>query len=194
MKSELIEELRKRDRELVQIVDAATAEAVRRSGAWVVCRPGCFQCCLGPFPITPLDAMRLRDGLAKLEHVDAQRAKRVRHRVAEYIASMPEVADCDALDDAPCPALDPVTHCCDLYEWRPLTCRTFGAAALQEDGSVAACELCYEGVSAEQIAACVVETDPSGLEAGLLGELEATGVGGATTVAIALLQSQCVIE
>ena len=39
------------DRELVQIVDAAMAEAARRSGSWLVCRLGCTQCCIGPFPI-----------------------------------------------------------------------------------------------------------------------------------------------
>ena len=52
------------DRELIQIVDAAMAEAARLGGAWLVCRPGCAECCLGPFPITQLDARRLREGLA----------------------------------------------------------------------------------------------------------------------------------
>jgi hypothetical protein len=40
------------DRGLVQIVDSAMAEAARRSGDWLVCRPGCTQCCIGPFAIT----------------------------------------------------------------------------------------------------------------------------------------------
>src|SRR5690242_261004 len=44
------------DRAFIQIVDAATAEAARRSGPWLACRPGCTQCCIGPFPITQLDA------------------------------------------------------------------------------------------------------------------------------------------
>jgi len=190
MERGLIEALRKRDRELVQIVDAASAESVRRSGNWIACRPGCFQCCLGPFSITQLDAMRLREGLRRLEDVDAQRAARVRNRAAGYIAAMPAGDDkfSDAFDDIPCPALDPATGCCDLYEWRPMTCRTFGPAALQEDGSVAACELCYQGASAEQIAACVVETDPNSLETALLAELESNGVGGETTVALALIE------
>ena len=178
MELSLIEGTRKRDRELVQIVDSATAETIRRSGEWIVCRAGCFQCCLGPFPITQLDAMRLRDGLKQLEQIDAQWAARVRTRAVEYVAD----------DDAPCPALDPSTGCCDLYEWRPMTCRTFGPAALQEDGSVAACELCYEGASGEEIAACVVETDPDDLETALLAELESNGVEGEVTVALALVE------
>jgi len=48
------------DDALIQIVDAALAEAARRSGPWLLCRPGCAQCCLGEFPITQLDAARLR--------------------------------------------------------------------------------------------------------------------------------------
>src|SRR5450759_2844657 len=76
------------DRELIQIVDAATAEAVRLSGAWVVCEPGCAECCMGPFPITQLDARRLRGGLAQLERRDPERAARVRRRSREFVARM----------------------------------------------------------------------------------------------------------
>src|SRR5438034_11707826 len=73
------------DRELVQIVDTAMAEAARRSGSWLVCRPGCTQCCIGPFPITQLDALRLRAGLRALDAADAARAGRVRARVKSYL-------------------------------------------------------------------------------------------------------------
>src|SRR5919108_5213310 len=66
------------DRELVQIVDAAVAEAAVRSGHWLACRVGCFECCLGPFPITQLDAVRLRQGLRALESSDPKRAARIR--------------------------------------------------------------------------------------------------------------------
>jgi hypothetical protein len=58
---------RAKDRALIQIVDAALAEAARRSGEWLVCRPGCTQCCIGVFPINQLDALRLRRGLAELQ-------------------------------------------------------------------------------------------------------------------------------
>src|ERR1017187_4969266 len=76
------------DRELIQIVDAAMAEAARLSGAWVVCEPGCADCCLGPFPITQLDAWRLRQGLAQLERRDPERAARVGRRSRESVARM----------------------------------------------------------------------------------------------------------
>ena len=54
------------DRELVQIVDAALADAARRAGAWLVCRLGCTQCCYGAFAISELDALRLGAGMAAL--------------------------------------------------------------------------------------------------------------------------------
>ena len=52
------------DMELVQIMDAALADATTRSGAWLACRPGCSQCCHGVFRMSMLDAERLREGHA----------------------------------------------------------------------------------------------------------------------------------
>src|SRR4051812_14579993 len=101
------------DQTLIHIVDAALAEAARKAGPWLACRAGCFECCIGAFPISPLDAERLRDGLAS---TDPARASRILHRARDWRDE----------DDAPCPVLDPDTGMCDLYEWRPLTCRTFG--------------------------------------------------------------------
>src|SRR5580693_7556107 len=81
----------KEDRELIQIVDAALAEAVRKSGAWLVCRPGCCECCIGPFGITEGDAARLRAGLMELESSDAARAARVRQRARDAASRLPEL-------------------------------------------------------------------------------------------------------
>src|SRR5271156_2753304 len=77
-----------KDRELIQIVDSALAEAARRSGEWLVCRPGCTQCCIGVFAINQLDAVRLRQGLADLEKRAPQRAERVRGRARESVARL----------------------------------------------------------------------------------------------------------
>src|SRR5262245_48691064 len=90
------------DRLLLSGIADSMAEAARRSGAWLVCRPGCTECCMGPFEITQLDARRLRSGLAALEAGDPIRAARIRARVAAYVED----------DEAACPALDPETGCC----------------------------------------------------------------------------------
>jgi len=171
------------DAALVQIVDAALAEAARRSGPWLLCRPGCAQCCLGEFPITQLDAARLRRGLAELQIREPDRAARVGQRVRATAAYPAPMAD-----DEPCVALDPETGTCDLYAARPITCRAFGPPVRCESGDLGVCELCFEGASEAEIAACEVEFDPQGLELALLQELEQnTGVRGETTVALALL-------
>ncbi|MBV9508376.1 MAG: YkgJ family cysteine cluster protein [Acidobacteriia bacterium] len=188
----------KTDRDLVQIVDAAMAEAIRKSGPWLACRPGCYQCCLGPFPINRLDAIRLRRGLADLETQDPARAERVRQRALaaiermrrEYPVATPAavLAREGEAGDEPCPALDPLSGFCDLYEARPVTCRTFGPAVRlgAEEGPIGTCELCYRGASDEEIAACEVIVDPANLESELLSALAEKDGEGETIVAFAL--------
>ena len=194
------------DRQLVQIVDAALAEAERKSGAWLVCRPGCTQCCHGPFPISQLDVARLREGMRELEAGDPVRAARVRDRARDSVARLaskfpgnPETGilaedeEAEAwfaefADDEPCPALDPATGMCDLYSARPMTCRTFGPPVRSgEEGALGVCELCYGGASDEEIAACEMKPDPDNLEEPLIREVEdSIGVRGNTIVAFCL--------
>lgn len=193
-----------KDRSLIQIVDSALAEAARRSGDWLVCRPGCTQCCIGVFPINQLDALRLRRGLADLEKHAPQRADRVRERsrqaVARLSADFPgdpvsgvldegdDAAErfADFANDEPCPVLDPETGNCELYESRPMTCRVFGPPVRSEEG-LGVCELCYQGASDEEIAACEMKPGHEDLESALVKEVEKrTGVRGDTIVAFCL--------
>ena len=189
------------DGALIQIVDAALADAARRSGEWLVCRPGCTQCCVGVFAINQLDAVRLRHGLAELEQTDAPRAGRIRARARDSIqrlsAEFPGNAKTGLLDEGPeaeerfaefandevCPVLDRETGLCDLYDARPMPCRTFGPP-VRTDGGLGVCELCFHGASDEQIAACEMVVDSDDVESKLLGQLEKTkGVRGRTIVA-----------
>src|SRR5712671_3630933 len=109
-----------RDRALIQIVDSAMAEAARKSGPWLLCRPGCTQCCIGPFAISQLDAERLRRGLAELQVRDAGRAERVRERARQSAERFTAVFPSDPVtgllagfgEDEPCPVLDPDTGTC----------------------------------------------------------------------------------
>jgi len=191
------------DQKLVQIVDAALSDAARKSGDWLVCRKGCTQCCYGAFPISQLDAWRLRKGLDELKSSDPQRAAQVRRRAQQVVerlaATFPgdpqtgilredeeaEAAFADFANDEPCPALDPATGACDLYAARPMTCRTFGPPVRSgpEEG-LAVCELCYHGATDQQIAECEMVPDPTNLEERLIAEAEKqTGKRGTTIVA-----------
>jgi Fe-S-cluster containining protein len=194
---------RARDQKLIQIVDAALADATRRSGSWLACRPGCTQCCMGAFVINQLDAERLRRGLTELEQSEPGRAAAIRARardsVARFANNFPgdvktgllyeteeaQSAFEDFANDEPCPVLDPDTGLCELYESRPMTCRVFGPPVRSEEG-LGVCELCFQGATEQQIAACEMRPDPEDLESTLLEQLETSGKQGNTTVAFCL--------
>jgi len=166
---------------LIQIVDAAVAHAYRRGGEHLPCRPSCSQCCIGVFPIAQQDAARLREGLALLAEADPARALRVQERTAASLARLTPwfpgdpatgilAEDYEAsilfeeyANDEPCPALDLTTGTCDLYEHRPILCRTFGPpmASPGDDGetNLATCELCFTHATTEEIAAA--QLDPT---------------------------------
>jgi Fe-S-cluster containining protein len=193
-----------RDTELVQIMDASLAEAAGRAGAFLACRIGCTQCCHGAFAINALDAARLHAGMTALcaanPSLAAEIERRARVWLAKHGADFPGDRNSGVLgsspqdqarfeafaDDAACPALDPATGRCDVYAWRPMTCRVFGppVRAAGEDGveGLGHCELCFIGATPEQVAACEMPV-PHDLEAELLQEI---GADFETVVAFAL--------
>jgi len=192
------------DSALIQIVDAALTDAAGRSGEWLVCRPGCTQCCVGVFAVNQLDAVRLQRGMAELERTAPARAGRTRARALDSVkrlsASFPGDAQTGVLDDGPeaeerfarfgndevCPVLDPETGLCELYDARPMTCRTFGPP-VRAEGGLGVCELCFHGATDEQIAGCEMVVDPEDLEAKLLAKIEKTrGPRGRTILAFCL--------
>jgi Fe-S-cluster containining protein len=191
------------DAQLVQIMDAASAEAARQAGPWLACRPGCTQCCHGAFAINALDAARLRTGMNALHAADPETADAIRKRARSWLdefgpdfpgnAMTGRLGDSDEDqarfedfgNDAPCPALNPETGLCDVYEWRPMTCRVFGPPTRMGEGDeLGCCELCFIGAAESKIVACEMPV-PHELETQLLAE---TGESGETVVAFALLR------
>ena len=194
-----------RDAELVEIMAASLAEAARRAGAFLACRIGCTQCCHGAFAINALDAARLRAGMAELRATDSALATEVELRartwLEEHGADFPGDRNTGVLgrspedqarfeefaNEAACPALDPATGRCDVYAWRPMTCRVFGppVRAAGDDGAegLGHCELCFIAAASEQVTACEMPV-PHALESELLQEI-ATNFE--TVVAFALL-------
>ena len=192
------------DSELVQIVDAALTDAGRRAGSWLVCRAGCTQCCVGAFSINALDAARLQAGMESLRKSDPERARGVRDRARDYIKRVSDqfpgepstgILDADQesrfedfANDEVCPALDVESGKCDLYQFRPMTCRVFGPPVRNESGHLGVCELCFRGATNEQIAACEMKPDPDGLEDRLLAGL--TGYGTPTQSIVAFVLAE----
>ena len=195
-----------RDAQLVHIVDAALADAARHAGDQLACRVGCTQCCYGAFAINALDAERLHEGMTSIRAANpalaAEIDRRARVWLAEHGADFPGNSDTGVLgtsdgdqasfenfaNDAACPALDPSTGRCDVYAWRPMTCRVFGppVRSVSENGSegLGHCELCFIGATPEQVAACEMPVSHE-LEAELLDEMNSTAE---TIVAFALIE------
>ena len=157
------------DKRLLRILDGGLSEARTRAGDAAVCRAGCFGCCLGPFPITLHDALRLQRGLAELAERDSGRAARVQLRAREAMEDLRDgfpgdwpsgLLDVERADEelfssrfqmVPCPALDLETGACELYDYRPVACRTYGLAVRIDGVSLTPCRLNYAGWSADQI-------------------------------------------
>ena len=195
--------------DLIQIVTAALASATARSGPHLVCRPGCTQCCVGVFPIAHRDAAYLREGLAALTRTDPAKLQRIQERVAASLTRLDpwfpgnvstgilsEGDDQTILfeefaNDEPCPVLDPTTGTCDLYEHRPILCRTFGPpmASPGDNGetNLATCELCYTHATTEEIAACELDPAIPAIEAASSAAFNAAhNLHGETLIAYAL--------
>lgn len=195
------------DSALLRRADAALALGARRAGAGLACRVGCTECCLGPFPITWLDARRLASGLRALAVREPRRAQAVRDRARAAVRRMARGFPGDAASgrlgedeearerffdrhgSLPCPALDPGSGACEVYDARPLTCRSYGPPVRIGDEDLPPCRLCFVGARPEQVERCRVEIDPEGEEDGLLQRLHRTGLPGAveTVVAYALV-------
>lgn len=179
--------------------------AVERAGDHLACRPGCTECCFGPFPITLLDAWRLRRGLGQLRDVDPVRAAAVQARAAQFwryaahgfpgktapgLFNLDEPAQeafFSEFGDAPCPALDLAAGTCDLYDHRPLSCRSYGPPVRFGAERLPPCRLCFVGAGCEEVERCRVEPDVEDLEGRLLELLGTPDVE--TTVAAALILS-----
>jgi Fe-S-cluster containining protein len=190
------------DDELRQKVDEALADAARRAGDWLACRPGCNACCHGAFAISALDAARLEETMKTLARENPAVAAAVRKRaeawIQEHGAAFPGDAASGTLgrseeaqeafeefaNDAACPALDPETGSCCVYEGRPMTCRVFGPPVRNEGGGIGHCELCFQGAPTAAVVACEMQV-PHELEARLLAGMQDEGE---TVVAWALLR------
>jgi Fe-S-cluster containining protein len=189
------------DRRLLRVIDDAMAGAAARAGTRLACRPGCDECCHGPFPVNALDVRRLRRGMEELASRDPGRAtaviERVRAQIPRLAAGFPGDPGTGVLSEdenaseaffdrhasIPCPALDPGTGRCDLYAHRPLTCRTFGPPVRIGGTDLPPCRLCFQGEPQAAVEACRVEIDPDGLEDRLVAD---RGEDEETVVAFAL--------
>ncbi len=186
-----------RDAELLRILDQSFAHSAAAAGEHLVCKPRCTQCCHGAFRINSLDAARLHAGMTELRATNPDLAASLEVRATQWLTDNAEnypghahtgilgtseedlAAFDDFVPDAPCPALDTTTGLCDIYAWRPMTCRVFGppvrvdateyGASESNTPAFAHCELCFTDATEDEIRACELIV-PHELEAELVSD------------------------
>ena len=191
------------DRRLIQAVEAALAAGRERAGEYWACYPGCARCCYGPFPVNLLDAWRLRRGIRRMRRDEPEKAaailERARKTSALFAPHFPGYAAtgifapgekaegpfADRFAAIPCPALGPDSGACEIYPYRPVSCRAFGPPVRFGDEPMEQCKLCFVGATTAEIEAGRVHIDPENLEPALIAECgrEQTLITFALTVA-----------
>ncbi|HUP64204.1 MAG TPA: YkgJ family cysteine cluster protein, partial [Thermoanaerobaculia bacterium] len=122
-----------RSRDVLNAADRFFEQVASDQPAALACRAGCTLCCHGPFELSAADVPVISEGLDRLD--PSIRAAIVAS--AEQIVAAtahPSLRECTpeqkeeffrGADDVACPALGADGRC-QIYESRPLLCRTFG--------------------------------------------------------------------
>jgi Fe-S-cluster containining protein len=120
----------------------SSGAALAREGD-LACRAGCFGCCVGLFEISFPEATLAASGFGKLPAAEKEdvvrRAERIVSTTARHFPGDPatglldpgrtEEADdryFEVVADTACPMLELPSGRCRIYEYRPVTCRTYG--------------------------------------------------------------------
>jgi Fe-S-cluster containining protein len=185
--------LARADADLLRVIDRDFAAVAAKAGDWLACAPGCSECCIGPFPITRLDVRRLSAGMARLETDDPRLAAEVRRRASRAVEQLADRYPGDATSGRltedertldrfferhgamPCPGLDPERGHCDLYAWRPVSCRTYGPPVRFGDELAPPCRLCFDGAPAASVERCRMAPDREGREQRILAAMGVVG-------------------
>lgn len=121
----------------------------------IPCGPGCRDCCLGLFDITPLDRDLLLEGMAGLDRTGRDDIRSRASAILDGLrAAFPRLGDdlagwrteeidrlCTAAGPVPCPVLGSGGEC-RLYAHRPLLCRLQGLPLVDVSGEVLYAEAC----------------------------------------------------
>ena len=194
------------DDELIADFDVEMAAVVDRAGPIYGCGPGRGEGCRTLFPINLLDARRLQRGMSELEVRDPERARAVRRRASRAVRRLArdfpgdpttglfggdqqaEQGFCGRHGARLCPALDGPTGKCDLYQWRPVACRSMGPPIRLGGVDLDPCPYCFKPDSPEDVERCRARPDREGREAVLLEALGARkDRRGETVIPFALL-------
>jgi Fe-S-cluster containining protein len=136
-------------RELLERLDEWFSASAERNPGIIPCRPGCSNCCNGPFDISVADALMVREAFNRLPEserdavLEGARKQVLRMKQLEpgwdmrlglegiSEAGFDRLAE--TLGDEPCPLLDQAGSC-RIYADRPLICRMIGLGVITPGG------------------------------------------------------------
>ena len=145
-------------RKILERADAHFASVMHTQPQNLQCGAGCSLCCYGLFEIGSGDVPLIAEGL---EQLHPSRRKKIIRKAMEIVeaSNHPNLRECspeekedffDRTRSTACPSLDE-KGICQMYEHRPLVCRTFGLP-LREGrkylGDI--CELNFTGSTKQQ--------------------------------------------
>lgn len=138
--------------QLVAQVDTVFQKVAQDFPAEVVCKPQCSDCCHALFDLSLLEALYLNTKFQELEEaqrnqilIEADKVDRKAHVLKRKISKAAEHSDNQEIlsrvsqERIRCPLLDDQNHC-QLYAYRPLTCRLYGIP-LEIQGTAHTCGL-----------------------------------------------------
>ena len=145
-------------RNILERADAFFGEVTASQPQNLQCGRGCSLCCYGLFEIGSGDVPILAEGLASLH---PSRRKRIVRKAQEIIESSahPNLRECSPAEkkafykrtaSVACPALSDQGEC-QIYEARPLVCRTFGLPLRDGDQYLSdVCELNFTAATDDE--------------------------------------------
>ena len=193
------------DSKLVQIVDDALADSERRSGEWLICKPGCTPCCIGVFAIDQLDVLRLQEGMTRVGsrrpgagRAGASASARVDHTNWRRISLVTWRQACSETTMKPPLALRNLPTTSPVR--RLIRCAALATCTSGVPSRAAGSDLRFARMAAWECASCVTTAPPQtrshpvrsisseadALQSELVTELEKSGARGKTIVAFAL--------
>jgi len=130
----------KKYKELVEAIDTIFSRVKKESGDMVCCKTGCSDCCNALFDLTLIEALHINHffnekitGKDREEIIEkANRADRKTYKIKRQAYKMHEKGENEVkilasvgAERVRCPLLN-MEELCDLYSYRPITCRLYG--------------------------------------------------------------------
>jgi Fe-S-cluster containining protein len=145
-------------RNILTRADSFFESVTRAQGQNLQCGRGCSLCCYGLFEIGSGDVPMISEGLSRLH---PSRRQKIIRRAAAIVANSahPNLRECsadekeaffDRTENVGCPNLSDAGEC-QIYESRPLVCRTFGLPLRNGDEYIGdVCDLNFNEASQEE--------------------------------------------